>query len=98
MAKKKAAEQAKEIRGTLLPRLLNEEQASIYLGLSVSRLRSLRAETPLRFTKETFTAALEKGEIVPIPYLKIGGAVRYDAKKLDTWIDRQTVIGQLPVE
>ena len=96
--RRKNAETAREMRGALTPRLLNEEQASIYLGLSVSRLRSLRAATPLRFTAETFAAALEKGEIVPIPYLKIGGAVRYDTKRLDAWIDRQSVIGRLPVE
>jgi len=98
MKKKKQAEAALETRGAILPRLMNEEQAAIYLSLSVSRLRSLRAETPLRFTKETFQAALDKGGIAPIPYLKIGGAVRYDARKLDTWIDRQMVIGQLPAD
>ncbi|MCR4819353.1 MAG: hypothetical protein K5841_10390 [Fretibacterium sp.] len=96
MKRKKNAEAAQEMRGALMPRLLNEEQASIYLGLSVSKLRSLRPATPLRFTAETFAAALEKGEIVPIPYLKIGGAVRYDTRKLDAWIDRQFVIGRLP--
>ena len=98
MARRKNAEAAREMRGELTPRLLNEEQASIYLGLSVSRLRSLRAATPPRFTAETFAAALEKGEIVPIPYLKIGGAVRYDARRLDAWIDRQNVVGQMPAD
>ena len=96
--KKKHADMAEGRLAELTPRLMNESEAAIYLGLSVARLRVLRADTPLRFTKETFQAALDSGETVPIPFLKIGGSVRYDVKKLDMWIDRQRVIGDLPTE
>lgn len=96
--RKKQTERAKETVAPIVPRLLVEEQAALYLNLSDRTLRNLRLETPLRYTEETFRAALEKGGLVPIPYLKIGGAVRYDIRMLDAWIERQQVVGRLPQE
>ena len=88
----------KEQKLQIEPRLLNEYQASAYLGISVSLLRKLRLETPKRFTLETFSKHLENGGIVPIPYLKIGSAVRYDLNMLNKWINKQNVVGELPNE
>ena len=82
----------------IAPRLLDEFEAAIYLGLSVGSLRRLRTATPIKFTNETFQAAIDSGGAVPIPYIRIGGSVRYDVKKLDMWVDRQRVIGDLPTE
>lgn len=79
----------------IIPRLLTEKQAADYLNLSLTVLRKLRSETPKRFTDETFNKALENG-IAPIPYLKIGAAVRYDVNLLDKWISKQQIIGELP--
>lgn len=96
MTRKTNAERTKETIAPVTPRLLAEEQAAAYLNLSDRSIRKLRAVTPLRYTEETFKAALEKGGLVPIPYLKIGGAVRYDIRMLDAWIERQQVVGRLP--
>lgn len=96
MTRKAAAERTKETIAPVTPRLLAEEQAAAYLNLSDRSIRKLRAVTPLRYTEETFKAALEKGGLVPIPYLKIGGAVRYDIRMLDAWIERQQAVGRLP--
>lgn len=98
MKRKTNAERTKETVAPVTPRLLAEEQAAAYLNLSGRTIRSLRGETPLRYTEETFKAALEKGGLIPIPYLKIGGAVRYDIRMLDAWIERQQVVGRLPEE
>ena len=96
--RKKQTEWAKETVAPIVPRLLVEQQAEAYLNLSAHTLQKLRAITPVRYTEETFKAALEKGGLVPIPYLKIGGAVRYDIRMLDAWIERQQVVGRLPEE
>lgn len=98
MKRKTNAERTKETVAPVTPRLLAEEQAAAYLNLSDRTIRKLRAITPVRYTEETFKAALEKGGLVPIPYLKIGGAVRYDIRMLDAWIERQQVVGRLPEE
>lgn len=98
MKRKTNAERTKETVAPVTPRLLAEEQAAAYLNLSAHTLQKLRAITPVRYTEETFKAALEKGGLVPIPYLKIGGAVRYDIRMLDAWIERQQVVGRLPEE
>ena len=98
MTRKTNAERTKETIAPVTPRLLAEEQAAAYLNLSDRSIRKLRAVTPLRYTEETFKATLEKGGLVPIPYLKIGGAVRYDIRMLDAWIERQQVVGRLPEE
>jgi len=98
MKRKTNAERTKETVAPVTPRLLVEEQAALYLNLSDLTLRKLRAETPVRYTEETFKAALAKGGLAPIPYLKIGGAVRYDIRMLDAWIERQQVVGRLPEE
>ena len=80
----------------LAPRLLDEEGAAAYLGLATKTLRDLRPATPLRFTEETIARAVEGEGIAPIPFLKIGRAVRYDVRMLDAWIGRQRVFGRLP--
>lgn len=96
--RKKQMERARETVAPIVPRLLVEQQAEAYLNLSAHTLQKLRAVTPVRYTEETFKAALEKGGLIPIPYLKIGGAVRYDIRMLDAWIERQQVVGRLPEE
>lgn len=99
--KRKTKTQAERVGAAVAPvapRLLFEEQAAAYLNLSVHTLRNLRPDTPQRYTEETFKAALSKGEVAPLPYLNIGGPVRYDIRLLDAWIERQNVVGRLPEE
>jgi len=93
---KAKGEREAEVLAPLTPRLLTDEGAARYLGVGVALLRQMRTETPLRFTEETWAAALEKNDIAPIPFLKIGRSIRYDVRALDDWISRQRVIGQLP--
>ncbi len=92
------AKKAKEAAAVITPRLLTEEDAAIYLGVSVGTLRNKRGDTPLRWTEETWKRVLEGEEIPPIPFKKIGTSVRYDIQMLDRWIDVQMTVGRLPGE
>lgn len=55
-------------------RLLTEEQVAGYLGVAVATLRNMRSK-PGRD---------------PIPFTKIGGAIRYREDLLMKWIERNT--------
>ncbi|GHT01134.1 hypothetical protein AGMMS50276_28540 [Synergistales bacterium] len=83
---------------TVRPRLLSVDEAAVMIGISVNTLNSLRTETPKRYTKETFDAAVAKGRIPPPPYVKLGNSVRYDTRDIDMWIDRLPHMGDLPKE
>jgi hypothetical protein len=84
----------------ILPRLLNEAEAAIYLGMSVSTLQNIRAATPKRYTKETWRSELAKGKIVPPPFVPMSEGkkpkIGYDIRDLDTYIDILPRMGRLP--
>lgn len=61
---------------TLPPRLLNEADTAVYLGLSRGYLRKARM---------VGTASGTPGP----PFVKIGTAIRYDLADLDAWIAKQ---------
>lgn len=62
----------------IIPRLLTDDEAAAYIGMSVSYLRNGRANG---VTGDTPT---------PPCYTKIGRSIRYDVKDLDDWIDAQS--------
>jgi hypothetical protein len=86
----------------IVPRILNEEEAAIYLGVSVPTLQHKRPDTPVRYTKETFEAEYQKGQIVPPPFVVMAngknGKKGYDIRELDAYIDMLPRMGQLPKE
>jgi hypothetical protein len=71
----------------VVPRLYNEAEAAIYLGMSVSTLQHLRMRTPERYTRETWLAELKKGRIMPPPFVKQGKDISYDSRDMDMYID-----------
>jgi hypothetical protein len=54
--------------------------------------------TPKRYTRETFEAELQKGRLVPPPFVVMGGKIGYDIRDLDTYINMLPRMGQLPKE
>lgn len=84
------------VPGRVTPRLLTEEEASIYTGIPVHTLQQLRPKTPKRWTEETLAAALRKGRIVPLPYVPVGRSIKYDVRALDRYIEMLPVMGKLP--
>jgi hypothetical protein len=46
----------------IVPQLLTEKEAAIYLGFAVNTLQQWRGRTPKRYTKETMAAAAARGE------------------------------------
>ncbi len=59
------------------PRLMDDQEAARYIGMSAAYLRKARCEGNI-------------GDRTPSPaYIKIGGAIRYDKADLDRWIDEQ---------
>ncbi len=84
------------VPGRVTPRLLTEEEASIYTGIPVNTLRNLRPKTPKRWTEETLAAALRGGRIVPPPYVLVGRSIKYDIRALDPYIEWLPVMGKLP--
>jgi predicted DNA-binding transcriptional regulator AlpA len=63
-----------------LPLLLNEKEAAIALGVSVSFLRKSRCEGCKKVTLET----VNDEESAP-PFVKIGGRVKYPTSDLREW-------------
>ena len=55
-------------------RLLTEAQAAQYLSLSRSTLRQGRMNGP------------REGHLPPVPYIRLGRAIRYDIHELDDFI------------
>jgi hypothetical protein len=95
---KKTTNAEKAERSGIGPRLINEEEAAIYIGISARTLQDLRGATPKRWTRETLKDAMSKGGIVPPPFVEVGSKRLYDIKKLDIWIDLLPQMGELPVK
>ncbi|GHS85580.1 hypothetical protein AGMMS49957_01940 [Synergistales bacterium] len=84
---------------SVAPRLLSVEEAAIYTGLSVGTLRNMSGRRPVRWTKETFDAEIEKGHIPAIPVVAVSKTrTFFDLRDLDKWIDMFPRIGALPME
>lgn len=57
-------------------RLLTEQEASDWSGLSVPTLQTWRSRPPKNQE--------------PIPFVKVGGVIRYRSDDLEKWIERHT--------
>jgi len=53
-------------------RLLNVDEAALYLGIKVDTLR-------------------KKSRLRELPYVKVGGSVRFDMRALDLFIEKNTI-------
>jgi hypothetical protein len=65
-----------------LPMLLDEKEAALVLGSSISFLRKARCEGCNKVTLET----RDDAESAP-PFVKLGGRVKYPSKDLREWAD-----------
>ena len=63
-----------------MKKLLSENEACSYLGISRSFL-----------AKSRMTGLLESHRFTPPPFIRLGGAIRYDVADLDAWIAQNRV-------
>jgi len=80
--KNRMEKQPPAINWQTLPLLLDEIEAALVLGVSVSFLRKSRCEGCKRPTLET----VNDEENAP-PFVKVGGRVKYPSKDLREWAD-----------
>lgn len=60
-------------------RLLSEKEVEQWFGIKASTLQKMRSNASKDQVKD------------PLPYVKIGGAVRYREDQLLKWLDRNTI-------
>lgn len=63
--------------------MMNEAQASVYLGLSRSTLRQSRMN------------GIRKHRFPPPPYVRLGRTIRYIRSDLDDWIQKHRIVNRI---
>ena len=84
--------------GNIEPELLTEQEAAIFLGVSVKTLQDWRTRTPARWTPETLDMLRTEGKIIPPPFRTMGRNVKYERKALVWWITLLPSMGTFPEE
>jgi hypothetical protein len=98
--RKKQAERLKETPP--IKWMLNEEEMSQAISVSVRTLQNWRGETPERWTKERIAEEISKKGFIPPPFKKFGkddrAPVRYDVELVNAWRKLIPCMGRLPEE